>query len=80
MQDIVGLLYAGFLLGYHSKCFMLARATESKACLVLSLRLLDGASASNRLTDPLFLDAGRAVATEGVSTVAGPGAYGQCGR
>ena len=31
------------------------------------------------LTAPLFLDAGRAVATEGVSTVAGPGAYGQCG-
>ena len=41
--------------------------------------LLDGASASNRLTAPLFLDAGRAVATEAVSTVARPGAYGQCG-
>ena len=39
MQDIVGLLHAeGSCLDTIPRCFMLARATESKACSVLSLR------------------------------------------
>ena len=51
----------------------LLRVRHARSCL------LGGASASNSLTAPVFLVAGRAVATEGVSTVAGPCAYGQCG-
>ena len=45
----------------------LLRVRHARSCL------LGGASASNSLTAPVFLVAGRAVATEGVSTVAGPG-------